>query len=287
MNQKHTVAISGASGLIGSRLTKHFQVKKWEVIPLNRKDFAGSAEALAQKIEQAGIVINLAGAPIIKRWTKKHKQEIYNSRILTTQKLVQAIEVAGKKPFLLLSVSGVNIYNDIGVHDEHSKGFAVDFLGKVCIDWEAQAEKASAMTRIAIARLGVVLAREGGALKTMLLPFRLGIGGKIAGGKQPFSWIHIDDVVNAMEFIILNTQMRGVYNLVAPGMINNREFTVAFGKALKRPAWFTIPAFALRLLFGEAAVTLTGGPKVIPKRLEKARFEFKHPKINQALEDLL
>ncbi len=287
MNHKHSVAISGASGLIGSRLTKHFQSRSWEVISLSREDFSGSTEALAKKIDRAGVFINLAGAPVIKRWTKEHKKEIFNSRILTTRKLVDAIEMMPKKPDVMISASAVGIYSPEGEHDEQSTQFAGDFLSKVCLDWEAEAEKAKSFTRLAIVRLGIVLAREGGALKTMLPPFKLGIGGKIATGRQPFAWIHLEDVVNAIGFIIANNQTRGAYNFVAPGLINNQQFTSALGKALKRPTWFTVPAFALRLLYGEAASTLTGGQKVVPKRLEEVGFKFKYPEIEQALKHIL
>lgn len=287
MNHEKTIAIAGASGLIGSHLTKHFKSKKWKVIPLGRKDFGGSLEALAEKIEMADVLINLAGAPIIKRWTKKHKEKIYNSRIHTTRKLVQAIELVKNKPILMISASAVGIYDQECVQDEYSNQFAGDFLSKVCIDWEAEAEKISLPTRLAIIRLGIVLARKGGALKTMLPFFKLGVGGKIATGRQPFSWIHVVDVVNAIEFIIQDPEAKGIFNFVAPHLINNRQFTVALGKAVKRPAFIFVPALALRLLYGEAAVTLTRGQKVVPMRLEKAAYDFKFREINGALEDLI
>jgi uncharacterized protein len=287
MNHGKKIAISGASGLIGSHLTNHFKSRKWEVIPLGRKDFGGSLEALADKIEMADFLINLAGAPIIKRWTKKHKEEIYNSRILTTRKMVQAIELVKNKPALMISASAVGIYDHECVQDEHSNQLAGDFLSKVCIDWEAEAEKVSPPTRLAIIRLGIVLARKGGALKTMLPIFKLGIGGKIATGSQPFAWIHVDDVVKAIEFIIQDPEAKGVFNFVAPHLINNRQFTVALGKAVKRPAFMFVPALALRLLYGKAAVTLTRGQKVVPMRLKKAGFDFKFKEIEKALENLL
>jgi len=287
MNQKKTVAIAGISGLIGSRLKKHFEGKNWDVIPLNRQDFAYTSEPITKKIDKAEVVINLAGAPIIKRWTNNYKEEIYNSRILTTRKLVEAIELTGKKPSIFINASAVGIYDRECVQDEHSNQFASDFLSKVCIDWEAEAEKASQHTRLAIIRLGIVLACEGGALKSMLPAFKLGIGGKIGTGRQPFAWIHIADVVNAIDFMIANNNAKGVYNLVAPGLISNRQFTAALGKVLKRPAWFTVPTFALRVLFGEAAYTLTSGQKVVPMQLEKQGYKFAFPEINQALKNLV
>lgn len=287
MDTKNTIAISGATGLIGSHLTKHFLSKNWVVIPLGRKDFTEGTEALTEIIEQANVVINLAGAPIIKRWTKKHTEEIYNSRIFTTRKLVQAIENAKKKPSLLVSASGTGIYGQECVQDEYSNQFAGDLLGKVCIDWEFEAEKASTFTRLVIVRLGVVLAHDGGALKTMLPLFRLGLGGKIASGRQPFAWIHIQDVVSAIDFMVQNQEAKGVYNIVAPSLINNRQFTIALGKALKRPTMFTVPAFALQLLYGEAAITLTGGQNVVPAKLEKENYTFHFPEINQAITNII
>lgn len=287
MDTKKTIAISGATGLIGSHLTNHFLTKNWVVIPLGRKDFTESTKALTEKIEQTDVVINLAGAPIIKRWTNNHKEEIYNSRILTTRKLVQAIELANKKPSLMVSASAIGIYNQECVQDEYSNQFAGDFLGKVCMDWEFEAEKASSFTRLVIVRLGVAVAQTGGALKTMLPLFRLGLGGKIASGSQPFAWIHIQDVVSAIDFMVQNQEAKGVYNLVAPGLINNRQFTIALGKALKRPTLFTVPAFALQLLYGEAAITLTGGQKVVPAKLEKENYKFLFPEINQALTNIV
>jgi uncharacterized protein len=287
MNQEKTIAISGASGLIGKHLTNYFQSKNWAVIPLDRKDFTGSPDALAEKIEQADVVINLAGAPIIKRWTKKHKEEIYNSRILTTRKLVQAIEIAERKPSLLISASGVGIYDQQCVQDEYSNQFAGDFMGKVCMDWEFEAEKASTFTRLVIVRFGVVLTPDGGALKTMLPLFRLGLGATVASGNQPFAWIHIKDVVSAIDFMVQNQEAKGVYNLVAPVLINNRQFTIALGKSLNRPIFFSVPTFALKLLYGEAAITLTSGQKVVPAKLVKANYKFLFPEINQALTNIV
>jgi len=287
MNPVKTIVISGATGLIGRNLKNHFEKQQWKVVALGRKDFDLNTEELAQKINGANVLVHLAGAPVIKRWTKSHKKEIINSRILTTQKLVEAIELAPQKPGVMISASAVGIYSPEGVRDEQSTQFAGDFLSKVCLDWEAEAEKAKSFTRLAIVRLGIVLAREGGALKTMLPPFRLGIGGKIASGRQPFAWIHIDDVIGAIDFLIQKPEENGIYNLAAPELINNNQFTTALAKSLKRPAIIPVPAFALRLLYGEAAATLTGGQKVVPKRLEEAGFRFKYPEIHGALKTLL
>lgn len=286
MNQEKTIAITGSTGLIGSNLRKYFELNQWKVIPLGRKDFGLSTEILAGKISGTDVVLHFSGAPIIKRWTKKYKEEIYNSRIHTTRKLVDAIRTAKTRPGMMVSAAAVGIYNQECVQDEYSNQFDTGFIGKLCLDWEAEAEKASELTRLSIVRLGIVLTREGGALKTMLPAFRLGLGGKISSGRQPFAWIHLDDVISAVEFLVLKKETSGIYNLVAPGLINNIQFTAALGKIMKRPAWFTIPAAVLRLVYGEAASTLTDGQKVVPMRLEKAGFQFKFPEIHQALKNI-
>lgn len=287
MNHQKTAAISGTTGLIGGELRKHFEQSGWKVILLGRKDFALSDEALAQNISDVDAVLHFAGAPIIKRWTKKYKQEIYDSRILTTRKLVNAIEISTKKPRVMIAAAAVGIYNQECVQDEYSNQFDDGFIGKLCLDWEAEADRAKALTRLAIVRLGIVLTKKGGALKTMLLPFRMGLGGKIADGNQPFAWIHLSDVVKAVDFLVHTEKTNGVYNLVAPELINNRQFTVALAKVLNRPAILPVPAFALMLLYGEAALTLTSGQKVVPMRLVKDGFEFGFPEIKGALGNLL
>lgn len=287
MNQAHTIVISGATGLIGSKLKTHFSAKKWNVEEIGRADFSANADVLAKKINGVDAIVHLAGSPIIRRWSKRVRDDIYNSRIATTRKLVEALHLTEEKPGVLISASAVGIYSQDCVQDELSNQFAGDFLGKICLDWESEAETAATLTRLCIVRLGVVMAREGGALQTMLPAFRMGIGGRIASGRQPFAWIHIDDVIAAIDFLIQNKEKAGVYNLVAPGLVNNRQFTIALGKAMKKPTVFPIPGFLLGLVFGEAAVTLTGGQKVIPMRLQKAGFEFQFPDIDPALANLL
>lgn len=287
MSISKTIVITGATGMIGSHLRRHFEVAGWEVVSLSRHELSLPVEYLSGVMSRADIVVNLAGAPIIKRWTQSRKQSIYNSRIQTTRSIVDAITMAEKKPMLLISASAVGIYSQECIQDEYSNQFADDFAARVCLDWESEAEKVSALTRLVIIRLGVVLSLKGGALKKMLLPFRLGLGGRIGTGLQPFAWIHISDVISAIEFFIANQQTNGVYNLVAPHLINNRKFTSALADSLQRPAWFTIPALFLRMFYGEASFTLTNGQKVVPTRLQKAGFVFGFQKIEDALNDLL
>jgi hypothetical protein len=280
------VLISGSTGLVGKTLAKVLIENGVDVISAGRADFAKGVDALALKVSQVDVVVNLAGAPIVARWSASHKKEIIDSRILTTRKLVEAIAKSQSRPQLFISTSAVGIYPEGEVFSEANARFGDDFLAKVCIDWEAEAMKAAPYTQVAIFRLGVVLSAKGGALSKLLLPFKLGLGGPIAGGKQGFSWIHIDDLINAYLYVI-EKQLDGVFNLTAPEIIDNAGFTRALGKALHRPAFLPVPAFALRLIYGEGASALTNGQKVHPANLLTERFVFKFPDLSGALKDLV
>ncbi|MDD3744154.1 MAG: TIGR01777 family oxidoreductase [Lentimicrobiaceae bacterium] len=280
------ILMSGASGLVGSHLKTMFSEQQYAVTALGRDDFSGSTEAMAQKVSQADIVIHLAGAPIIARWTKAHKKAIYHSRIDTTHMLVQAIELAVKKPQMLISTSAVGIYADGAVNTEKDAHLAEGFLSEVCQRWEAEALAARPYTKVAIFRFGIILARDGGALKQMLPPFKLGLGGPIAGGKQGFSWIHIDDLLKANRFVI-DRKADGIFNLTAPQITDNALFTKELGAALNRPAVMPVPAFGLRLAYGEGASSLTTGQKVLPERLLNEGFEFSYPDLKKAFGDLI
>lgn len=280
------VLISGSTGLVGKSLAAALIGKGFDVVSAGRADFAKGVDALAVKVSQVDVVVNLAGAPIVARWSASHKKEIIDSRILTTRKLVEAIAKSQCRPQLFISTSAVGIYPEGEVFTEANARFGDDFLAKVCIDWEAEAMKAAPYTQVAIFRLGVVLSAKGGALSKMLLPFKLGLGGPVAGGKQGFSWIHIDDLMNAFLFVI-EKNLSGVFNLTAPGFTDNAGYTRALGKALKRPAIIPVPAFALKLVYGEGASALTSGQKVHPANLLKERFVFKYPDLSGALKDLV
>ena len=280
------VLIGGSTGLVGRKLTEALIRSGHKVTGLSRADFSGPEAALIQMLGKAEVVINLSGAPIVARWSESYKKEIIDSRILTTRKLVSAINKSPVKPRLFISASAVGIYPDGEVFTEENTMYGSDFLADVCKLWEGEARKSPADTGVAIFRLGVVLAREGGALQKMLLPFRLGLGGPVAGGKQGFSWIHIDDLVQAFLFVI-EKNLGGIFNLTAPEITDNAGFTKALGKAVKRPAIFPVPAFALKLVYGEGASALTSGQKVLPYRLQKEGFVFQFPKLKEALEDIV
>ncbi len=282
------VAISGITGLIGSALSDRLSKTGYDVIGVGRADFALGINHLQNKLDGVDVVVNLAGAPILKRWTQKRKEAILRSRTETTSQLVEAMNGMDKPPHVFVSSSAVGIYDVFEVHDEYSTEYADDFLSRVCERWEAEAMKVDKeKVRLAIIRLGLVLAREGGALKQMLLPFKLGVGGKIGDGLQPMPFIHIEDLIRGIEWIIQNEDQKGVFNMVAPQMISNAEFTSALSAVLNRPAFFIVPEFFLRLVYGGAAGVITEGQKVVPHRLPDSGFQYRFPDIRLALADLL
>ncbi|PWD98706.1 TIGR01777 family oxidoreductase [Marinilabilia rubra] len=282
------IAISGITGLVGSALSDRLLNNGHSVVGLVRGDFEKGSTHLASKLEDVEAVVHLAGAPILKRWTKKWKNVILTSRTHTTEALVTTINSMSKPPSVFISASAVGIYDTFEVHDEYSTEYADDFLGQVCTAWEAEAVKTNSdKTRLAIARLGVVLSKQGGALKQMLLPFRAGVGGRIGDGLQPMPYIHINDLTRGLEWIINHNELKGIFNLVAPQMISNSEFTQALSAILNRPALIPVPEFALKILFGQAAKVLSEGQKVIPCRLPEAGFEYEFPDIRLALADIV
>jgi len=288
VNNKQAIAISGATGFVGSHLSEALRDKGWEIIELGRKDFTLSAEELAEKIAGAEVIINLAGAPIIKRWTEEYKNIMRESRVTVTRKLVDACKCMDVKPTLFISTSAIGIYADNGIHTEKEFIPADNFLGKLARDWEEEAVKAATLNiRTVIFRFGVVLGKDGGALKQMLVPFKLGLGGKIGSGSQPFSWIHITDLIRAFFAAIDSPAYSGIYNLTAPHPTTNLGLTKALGKILFRPTFFHIPKCVLKLQLGEGAKVLTGGQKVLPERLLESKFAFQFPTIEEAIKDCL
>lgn len=281
------IAISGSSGFIGTHLKSFLETNGAEIIPLKREFFTATDDiALRIALDGCDVVINLAGATINHRWTSSYKRKIMNSRVLTTRKLVTAINKLNHKPHTLISISAVGIYSSNGVQREDNFTYGNTFLSQVCMKWEEEARKVSSETRVIIPRLGVVLGKDGGALPMMLLPFRMYAGGKIASGNQGFSWIHIDDLQKAILFLLLNPQLKGVFNFTAPQIMDNRKFTETAAKILHRPAWLTVPGFVFRLLYGEGHILMTGGQKVYPLRLLEEGFEFRYLDLETALENI-
>ena len=281
------ISISGAGGFIGSALSRAFLNKGWTIKPIRRESFAlPEAEFRKNNLEGCDVVINLAGANISNRWKAEYKKEILESRIQSTRKIVSSIRSCSEKPKLLISVSAVDIYDNLNTHDESSNSYACSFLGDVCRDWENEALSISADVRVVIPRMGLVLGKEGGAMKKMYPPFSIGFGAKIGKGDQWISFIHIKDLISAFIFIIENASLSGPVNMVSPYPVTNSEFSHTFGKVLKQPVFLTLPAFVLKFIYGEGAVVLLDGHKVLPAKLTQAGFLFSYPTITNALVNL-
>ena len=280
-----TIAITGASGFVGTNLTNFFKSFNYKIIPISR-DILNDELKLKNVLDESDVIINLAGANIISRWTAEYKELLYTSRIDTTKKIVSALNQITDKNKLLISTSAVGIYDNKETHDEDGT-FANDFLSNLCQDWENEALKAkSPNIKVSIFRFGIVLGKGGGAFAKMLTPFRLGLGGIIGSGNQAFSYIHITDLLNAYKFVIENNY-EYTFNLTAPKPTINLLFTRALGKALRRPTVFPIPEFILKLIFSEGAKVLTDGQDVIPKRLLSLGFKFKYNDIKETVDGLI
>lgn len=279
-------AITGVTGFIGGHLRQRLTNMGYEILPLTRKELALSDKELAKLLEGCNLIVNLAGAPIAARHTKRYKKILYSSRIDTTNKLVMAMSYMQEIPRHFISASAVGVYVETGIQTESEHTYGSDYVAKLCRDWERAACEADAFTSVAIVRFGIVLGTDGGALPKMMLPFKYGIGGKIGNGRQMFSWIHLEDVMDAIAYIVQNNK-RGVYNMVAPGAVTNREFTHVLATIMKKPAFFTVPVFMLRLLYGSGANTIAGGQNVFPEHLLDDGFKFKYSQIKPALEHLL
>lgn len=284
---KMKVAICGKSGLVGSKLEEMFQAQHNEVVGLKVRDNT-DVETLAKELENCDVLINLSGTTILARWSDLYKKRLYDSRIDTTKKLVEAMSLCKEKPKLFISASAVGIYKSDEVHDDDSEVYADDFLSHICKDWEAEAQKAEDLgVRSVQTRFGVIYAKEGGAMQKMLPPFKIGLGAKIGSGEQIVSWIHIDDLLRAYEFIIKTPGISGHVNFTAPYPLSNSEQTVILGEVLKRPTLFTIPSFMLNLIFGEGSTVMLDSKEVIPTKLIKHGFEFNYEKFGDALKDIV
>lgn len=278
------IAISGASGFIGQSLKRKIRAIGWDVRIIDRESLALPDTEFREKfIEGIDVIINLAGAPISKKWTEPYKQVVRESRINTTRKIAGSIISAVQKPGLFISQSAVGIYDSTHVHKESSLFLAEGFLANLCKDWENEALGAQHVTRLVIFRTGLVFGEEGGFLDKLYLPFSIGFGGKIGDGKQVMSFIHLDDLVNAYIFVIEHPAISGIINAVSPFPTTNAEFTDKLGKVLKQPTWLAIPTFVLKMKLGEGAGMLLEGQHVLPEKLEQAGFRFAYPTVQNAL----
>jgi len=294
------VAVSGAGGLIGSALVHRLTAEGHRVAPLVRR-VPGAGEIgwdpEAGRLEPRDLqgidaIIHLAGENIGVRWTPARKARILSSRVNGTRLLSETAACMPNPPRVMLSASAVGIYGDRGdeiLTEESPPGAAHDFLVSTGVQWEAGADAArGAGIRVVHPRFGLVLSRSGGALGRMLLPFRLGIGGRLGSGSQWMSWTSIDDAVSALLVLMVNEGAVGPVNVTSPAPVRNREFTSTLGRVLARPAVLPVPSFGLRLMFGEMAdATLLASTRAVPQRLLALGFRFQHPALEPALRGVL
>lgn len=294
------VLISGSHGLVGRALTRSLETQGHEVFRLVRHLPGSESEvewnperysiAIA-RLEGFNAVVHLAGESIAEgRWTEEKKQRIRDSRVKGTKLLSDALANLERPPKSLICASAIGYYGDRGdelLMEESAPGN--DFLANVCVEWEqATQEAAEKGIRVVNARFGIILSKDGGALTKMLTPFRLGIGGRVGSGKQWMSWIALDDVIGAIEYVLANESLRGPVNYVAPNPVRNSEFTKTLGKIISRPTLFPIPEFGVRLAFGEMAdALLLSSQRVEPQRLNKAGFQFQYTQLESALSHVL
>jgi uncharacterized protein (TIGR01777 family) len=303
---KKRIIITGATGLIGQHLFKKLSDRKHEIIILStdttksRQLFPDAFEHIDwnelltdrsfKSLKNIYAVIHLAGASISgKRWGNKYKETILNSRVSSTRKLLTAIKQYAEKPEVFISSSAVGYYgSSLTCEFDESSAAGNGFLADVCKQWEVEASKAAELNmRYVAIRTGIVLAKDGGALPKMILPYKLCIGGPIGSGEQWMSWIHIDDLTNIYIEALENPELTGALNATSPYPVIMNDFSNILGKVLKRPAFFRVPSFILKTLLGEASSIILEGQKVLPLKLKTGNFHFRFSNLENAVNDLL
>jgi uncharacterized protein (TIGR01777 family) len=300
------VTVTGATGTIGRAVVAALRERGDEIVALSR-DAAGARAKLGEGVEAlewkqpktgappaealsgADAVLHLLGEPVAQRWSDAAKREIRDSRVLTTRNLVAGMRNLPEqhRPAVLVSQSATGWYGPQGEQPvDESAPAGDDFLARVCAEWEHEAHKAEELgVRLAITRTGVVLSEDGGALEKMLPPFKLGVGGPVAGGEQYVPWIHAEDVVGGLLFCLDTEGASGPVNLTAPEPVTNKELSIALGRVLHRPSVAPVPAFAVKLLYGEMASIVTTGVRAVPGRLRELGYEFHRPELEDALRE--
>ena len=299
------IVVTGATGLIGRELCKELSLrgddltifstnveKAKAILPFAKEvvKWNNFDKDYSSFLEGKDAVIHLAGASVAgKRWTPSYKKEIYDSRINTTRNLVSSIEKCKQKPEVFISASAIGFYGERGdsiLSETSSAGN--DFLSHVCDDWEKASDQFEKFdVRRVIVRTGIVLSVDDGALKKMLFPFQLYVGGRLGNGKQWFSWIHLADIISLYLFLLDNKNLKGIFNAVSPQPVQMKTFAKTLGKVLRKPSLFSVPKFILKLVMGESATAILASQKVKPEALLQAGFKFKFEDLESALKELL
>jgi uncharacterized protein len=281
-----TIAIIGSSGFLGKQICNFFQ-NKYQIIKIKRTDYMIDPMELAEKLESSNIIINLAGARISLFSSKRYRKEIYNSRILTSRNLVEAVNKMKRKPEIYISMSAIGIYDNEQVHDESSKNYGNDYLSVLCQDWENTISKLKLQNiNTLVIRSGIVLDRNDGMLKKLLTPFKFGLGAIIGNGKQTVSFMHIEDFLNAFDFV-LSKKLTGIINFVAPTFCTNYDLSLAISYQLNKPLFLRIPSFLVKIIMGSQSSMILEGKKVVPEVLLENGFSFKYSNIDSAVCNLL
>ena len=287
------VTVTGATGNVGRPLVEKLKTEGHEVTSLSRRAGPGVVQWAKPKeeppppeaIEGQDAVVHLLGERIDQRWNDEVKQELRDSRVLSTRQVVEGLKAAEQRPKVLLSQSASGYYGDRGDEElTESSPAGDDFLADLVVEWEAEANKAQDLgVRVVTTRTGVVLSPEGGALEKMLPFFKLGVGGPVAGGDQYVPWVHLDDVTGATVAVLEDDAATGPVNLSAPSPATNKELSKALGRVLKRPAFAPVPGFAVKVLYGEMAHIVITGQRMLPARLEELGYDFAEPELESAL----
>jgi uncharacterized protein (TIGR01777 family) len=296
------IVIAGGTGFLGTALVNYLAAQDHDLVILSRSGGPaghknvrraewvpdGSAGGWAREIDGADVVVNLAGAGIAdKRWTRARKELIRSSRVLSTRSLSAAVRSVSKRPSVFIQGSAMGFYGSTSGDQrfDESSPPGDDFLGSVCVSWEAEAHPVTALgLRLVIIRTGLALSGEGGVVKSLRLPFQFFVGGPVAPGTQYMSWIHVDDWVGMVNWAISSPAVVGAINATAPEPVTNAEFSRALGRALHRPSWLPVPRFALKALFGEMAeAMLINGQRVVPARATALGFPYRYQRIDEAM----
>jgi uncharacterized protein (TIGR01777 family) len=282
------VAVTGGTGTIGREVVRRLRERGDDVVVVSREGGEGKVTWDALDLSGFDGVIHLAGSPIDQRWTDGGKKKIRDSRLDSTRRVIEALRAADPRPRVLVSQSAEGYYPRSDAPVSEDSGPGTGFLSEVVQAWEAEARKAEELgVRVVTPRTGVVLSKEGGALKKMLPPFKAGVGGPVAGGDQAFPWIDVADAAGGLIFLLGTETAAGAVNLVAPEKHTNKTFTKTLGKVIKRPTVFPVPSLAIKILYGEMGSTVLTGSNPDPAKLEQLGYRYEHPELEDALRSQL